>query len=473
MGVRGRSAWMALRVAAVAALCVGSVVAVWRAGAEVVARDRSREEALATLALVDDALGRAGAPILDLVPDWPETETREPQWWAALDRLLQREADTPLAKFPGVGGGYFLPAVDRYLGHAGATAHEGADTRRRSSRSATAGLPARERDLIDDQMTDALEIDSPIDRVVEMMPGAVAVRASPLRVNGRRVAAVWVVVRLDDTGSLGRSVRSYQWASGMALGGLAIALLLSASLGRSIRAHAIERERLQREMRRRERLAALGTMLAGVSHEMRNPLAGIRSAAQLWGRGLMTDAELESELIGEVDRLDVIVGQLLRFSRAETQTLVPGDLNDVLGEAARLCKAAAEGQGVTMDLTLDPALPRAAIDPPALLQVFRNLTTNAIESMPKGGHLRLASRRDPSSGDLEATVSDTGPGLPPEARDHLFEPFFTTKPQGTGLGLAIAREIVLAHRGEIRARDRKAGGAEFVITLPPLESPAR
>ena len=105
--------------------------------------------------------------------------------------------------------------------------------------------------------------------------------------------------------------------------------------------------------------------------------------------------------------------------------------------------------------------------PPALLQVFRNLTSNAIQAMTTGGTLRLSTRRDPNHSRVTAIVADTGAGIPPEVIGHLFEPFFTTKPEGTGLGLAIAREIALAHRGDLRAANRTDGtGAVFTLTLP-------
>jgi signal transduction histidine kinase len=120
---------------------------------------------------------------------------------------------------------------------------------------------------------------------------------------------------------------------------------------------------------------------------------------------------------------------------------------------------------------LDPDLPTVAMAPPALLQVFRNLTANALHAMSKGDTLRLLTRKDPSRHAVLAVVADTGPGLAPEAIGHLFEPFFTTKPEGTGLGLAIAREIALAHRGDLRASNRADGpGAVFTLTLPAAPS---
>ena len=204
-----------------------------------------------------------------------------------------------------------------------------------------------------------------------------------------------------------------------------------------------------------------------MAHEVRNPLAGIRSTVQLWQRGIGPDEESFGDLLSEVDRLDGIVERLLHFSRADAQDLADGDLNAVMAESARLARGPAESQGVTVALELAPDLPPVAMAQPALIQVFRNLTTNALHAMPSGGILRLATRLDPTRRHVEATVADTGPGLNGATLSHLFEPFYTTKPGGTGLGLAIAREIALAHRGELRAANRLDGpGAVFTLILP-------
>jgi two-component system, NtrC family, sensor histidine kinase HydH len=287
-------------------------------------------------------------------------------------------------------------------------------------------------------------------------------------VGERVLGATWVMTRLVDSLFVDRSLQGYRLAAGLALGGIALAFALTAGLARTVRRQAAERDRLQTDLRRSERLAALGKLLAGVAHEVRNPLAGIRSTAQLWQRGIVgLDVESLGGLVHEVDRLEEIVSRLLQFSRADAQDLAPGDLNAVMAEAARLAAGPAEAKSVRVEVELDSTLPPVAMARPALLQVFRNLTTNAVQAMAPGGTLRLMTRQDPSRRAILASVADTGPGLAPEALSHLFEPFFTTKAEGAGLGLAIAREIALAHRGELRAANRAEGtGAVFTLALP-------
>ena len=225
-----------------------------------------------------------------------------------------------------------------------------------------------------------------------------------------------MITRLVDPLFVDRSLQGYRLAAGLALGGIALAFGLTAGLARTVRRQATERDRLQIELRRSERLAALGKLLAGVAHEVRNPLAGIRSTAQLWQRGVIgLDAESLGGLVHEVDRLEEIVSRLLQFSRADAQDLVPGDLNSVVAEAARLASATAATRGIQTQVDLDPDLWPVAMAPPALLQVFRNLTTNAIQAMSKGGTLHLTTRSDPARQAVLAVVADTGPGLAPEA----------------------------------------------------------
>jgi signal transduction histidine kinase len=281
------------------------------------------------------------------------------------------------------------------------------------------------------------------------------------------------MTRLIDPLFLDQSLRGYGLAATLALGGIGLALVLTFGLAAQLRREAAERDRLQAELRRSERLAAMGKLLAGVAHEVRNPLAGIRAIAQLWRRGLGFHEEGFERLIEEVDRLEGIVSRLLHFGRADLQEHTPENLNDVVAESAQLAADQAKESGVEVVLELAEDLPPVPMAASAILQIFRNLTSNAIQMMPDGGRLTLSTRFNRSHRAVEVRVTDTGPGLAPEVRSHLFEPFFTTKPEGTGLGLAIAREIALAHRGDLLAETpRKGPGAVFLLTLP-VEDPNR
>jgi len=468
---------LGIQVGAVAALFVAALVALWATGASVVARERRRSEAKNLLNLAGTNLADRGIQIIARggeFPDFPEEASR-----SRLDRELSTQAVAALADHEGIEGGYFVQRFKNFLGTAALTGKitktvietAGSQSLEPTPAWNETSLPSLEADLIDIQVDAAIrkrQVLFSVEELEERSPVTVAIRTAPLMVDGRCIGATWVITRLVDPLFVDRSLQGYRLAAGLALGGIALAFGLTAGLARTVRRQATERDRLQIELRRSERLAALGKLLAGVAHEVRNPLAGIRSTAQLWQRGVIgLDAESLGGLVHEVDRLEEIVSRLLQFSRADAQDLVPGNLNSVVAEAARLASATAAARGIQTQVDLDPNPRPVAMAPQALLQVFRNLTTNAIQAMSKGGTLHLMTRSDPARQAVLAVVADTGPGLPPEALGHLFEPFFTTKAEGTGLGLAIAREIALAHRGDLFAANRTDGpGAIFTLTLP-------
>jgi two-component system sensor histidine kinase HydH len=453
-----------VQVGAVAVLFVAALATLWSTSAAVVARERRRVSAGVVLTRAGIALAEQGKGLLATAPrEFYELDRGE---WDDLDRRLGEETARTLGPFEGVEGGYFLRDQKKFLGAAFPTEPARPEPKKRDRRG-PGGPPPREADLIEIQADAAIRLNRDLLVVEVVPPSTVAIRTAPVVVDGRAVAATWTMTRLVDPLFLDRSLRGYRLSAGLALGGIALALALTLGLSRTVGRQAVERDRLQVELRRSERLAALGKLLAGVAHEVRNPLAGIRSTVQLWQRGIGPDAESFEDLLSEVDRLDGIVGRLLHFSRADAQDLAPGDLNAVVAESARLARGPAESQGVSVVLDLDPAIPSVAMAPPALVQVVRNLTTNALHAMPDGGVLRLATHLDPTRRFAEVSVADTGPGLDRDTLTHLFEPFYTTKAGGTGLGLAIAREIALAHRGDLRAANRIDGpGAVFTLTLP-------
>jgi signal transduction histidine kinase len=259
-------------------------------------------------------------------------------------------------------------------------------------------------------------------------------------------------------------------------------------------------QRLQRELRLRERLATVGELAAGVAHEIRNPLAGISSAAQV----LLTRFEPRDDrqkfchvIIEQVDRLDHTVTSLLKFARPPEPQLRPGRIEDVIErvlalEAERLAEAR-----VAVERRYAARLPVLYLDPGLLEQVLLNLVINAVQAMPGGGTLALevapATRRSRPgersrgrrSADLEAPrpgapagagtrpvpvvrvrVIDTGQGIPREVLPRLFDPFFTTKASGTGLGLSISQSIVQEHGGTISIASREGRGTTVVVELP-------
>lgn len=461
---------LAIQIGAVVVLFAAALGTLWYTSSAVVEREQRRARANDRLKEASDQLEARGKDALASVRQFPDF--MEVGDWSALDRRLSEEAARIRGRHPGIEGGYYVPSRPEqpYLP---ALPNEPRQNEVREGSRLPVSPPSPPHrnlyDYVDTQVDAAYRKRNELSVVEDIPPYTIAIRTAPVRVNGRVVAATWTMTRLVDPIYIDQSARGYRWFAGLALAGIALSLVLTVRLARTVGRQTAERERLRTELRRSERLAALGKLIAGVAHEVRNPLAGIRGITQLWRRGLGLGNEGFDHLIDEVDRLEGIVSRLLQFSRADAQDLTPGDLNIVAAEAARLAEERAREQEIRVELDLEPDLPPIQMAPPALVQVLRNLTTNALQVMPRGGVLRLASRFDAARGTVAASVADDGPGLSDEVLSHLFEPFFTTKAEGTGLGLAIAREIALAHRGELRAQNRPGGGAVFTLTLPVAE----
>ena len=217
-----------------------------------------------------------------------------------------------------------------------------------------------------------------------------------------------------------------------------------------------------------ERLAAVGELVAGVAHEVNNPLSSISAFAQL----LLHDAALGEEQRESVEvvhaealRAGQVVKDLLAFARRSAPRREPVDLAAIVERVLRLRGYQLASQSVRTEVQLGDAVPPVLGDTRQLQQVVLNLVTNALQAMPDGGTLRVATRA--RGDDVELEVADTGAGIPPEARSHIFEPFFTTKAegQGTGLGLSVSYGIVAAHGGTLALAGTSAAGTRFVVTL--------
>ena len=230
----------------------------------------------------------------------------------------------------------------------------------------------------------------------------------------------------------------------------------------------------ERELRVRlmesDRLAAVGELVAGVAHEVNNPLSSISAFAQLLLRdGDLTPQQRESiEVIrGETMRASQVVKDLLAFARRSEPHRAPLDLNGVVGRTVRMRQYQFSEASVRVESDLAPDLPSVMGDARQLQQVCLNLLTNAVQAMsPGGGVLRVRTYQANDRVRLE--VQDTGPGIPVDARAHIFEPFFTTKKEGegTGLGLSVSYGIVSSHQGTIEVVETGPGGTTFRVTLP-------
>ena len=235
-----------------------------------------------------------------------------------------------------------------------------------------------------------------------------------------------------------------------------------------------------------ERLATLGKLATTVAHEVRNPLGGIRGAAQLLELESESDPETKAYIaviIKEVDRLNRVIEQLLTFGKGRPTDFKLHNLHEIIENGLSICQPDLDQKRIRVEFSRWDDCPPVVVDADGLTQVLLNLFRNAVESMDKGGALTIQTRCDdvsaPADSEQPASenealekktvqirVQDTGPGISPDVVPYLFDPFYTTKQKGTGLGLAISREVIEEHGGTIEVDATLTQGTAFIITLP-------
>jgi two-component system sensor histidine kinase HydH len=254
----------------------------------------------------------------------------------------------------------------------------------------------------------------------------------------------------------------------------------------------VANSRVYSRMKERDRLAALGSMAAGLAHEVKNPLGAIKGAAQLLEEvGAAADDPAAREFVGiileEANRLDRVVGSFLDYARPHAGNPIPLDLNAAVRRTVQILSSQITDGAVDVHQDLTEPLPHTRMDPEKFRQVLMNLMQNAIQAMDGQGKItvatavRRAARGRIAGADgasmarrslveetelVEVSVRDTGPGIAPKVLRNLFIPFFTTKAQGTGLGLAISQAIVQNAGGTIEVHSQPGDGTTFTIVLP-------
>ena len=231
-----------------------------------------------------------------------------------------------------------------------------------------------------------------------------------------------------------------------------------------------ERVNMRQQVARMDRLASLGRMSAGIAHEVRNPLTGVSLLLdELHDRllGKEVDQQLIRRALGEIERLETLVNEMLHFATAPTPKLVYGAIDKVVLDSLFLIRKQCQRQKVKLVEIIENDLPKSMLDGDRLKQVLINLLNNALDAMPDGGELRVtAALRE---GKIAIQIVDTGNGIPADKLPLIFEPFFTSKGHGTGLGLAISYNIISDHGGEIVVESKLGEGTTVLVLLPVLE----
>jgi signal transduction histidine kinase len=221
------------------------------------------------------------------------------------------------------------------------------------------------------------------------------------------------------------------------------------------------------QLKRADRLSAVGRLSAGLAHEIRNPIASIEGAIDILERTSHDLETREEEFLGiikkECARVNRLLSDLLDFGRPRQPQLRTITVAEIIDSVVTLVKPGAERQNVQL-ITAVSSNPTVRVDPAQIEQVILNLILNAIQAMPRGGSVTISSSTDESAANID--VRDEGVGIPPEDFHKIFDPFYTTKERGIGLGLSVADQIVKAHEGKIDLFPNPTGGMTFRVVLP-------
>lgn len=409
----------------------------------------------------------------------------------------------------GVGGGFYSLSGDKLLGNLYPTVEL-------SAKNAVNGdIPDAEHQAVLAIARSAAASRQSSEKVILGQKGLLLISAVPIHSGYSIVGSAWAVKRLSDFPGTNR-FRAYLIIAGLSAAALASVLLtllvirnlqgavrkiesglqtletnLTSSintanepaeiqhivqainrLGMTLKEKMDHEKKIEAQLRHAERLASLGRLVAGVAHEVRNPLATIRLRVQMSRRDAPDQRVKESCSIAleEIERLNGIVNRLLSFARPIQLQLEPIDLRGLVRERIQSFEELALYQQVQLMTNLPNRNCLTLVDKDRMAQVFDNIIQNALEAMAeRGGTLSvtLASyKQDGKSAEVSIEFQDTGKGMNPNVAGHIFDPFFTTKPSGTGLGLSISHELVRAHGGDIRVDSEEGKGTSVRILIP-------
>lgn len=270
-------------------------------------------------------------------------------------------------------------------------------------------------------------------------------------------------IRSDPTFRL----RKRQWIFGY------IASTINAMLG-TIEEENKQRQMLERQLNQKEKLALLGNVVAGVAHEVKTPLAIIKTRIQMWQQEVRKDDQIAAHIspesmqivIDEINRLSNLVKRLLIFSRPIHKNMKQTDLNKLVNEVVNFIDVERNNRSISLECNLNQSIPMIPLDENSIRQVIINILENSIEAITEKGKINLTTNIDTENNKVILEISDSGTGISDEIMNKIFDPFFTSKESGVGLGLAISYQIVKAHNGEIFLSNQPESGAKCTIKLP-------
>ncbi len=421
-----------------------------------------------------------------------------------VDTLLARIAANELGEFRGMEGGCYVAQFDQFMGYSFPTSPEP---------KPAYGPPPRSYHIIRNQVLLSIAQHAPIVEVHTFDPATFPLVTEPLIVRGQDLGGVWARIHIERLMPTVSLVNVLLGTAFIFLLGLVAALVavwrfrthvghirlglqtlhndnafrftntsgvfgyIEHSINEMVEARTLEQQRgaqLEAEVHQQDKLASLGKLVARVAHEVKTPLAIVKTRIQMWERKFrkighknpVVSRESMNLVLLEIDRLSDLVRRLLVFSKPIIHERRPSDVNNLLQHVVALLRTEIDDRRIALKVSFEEHLPRPLIDVKAMEQVLLNILTNALEAMPDRGRLGIATHYADETGEIVIRVQDSGKGIPEEIRGKIFDPFFTTKEHGSGLGLSISYEIVHAHRGKIYFSEPGAEQTTCSITLP-------
>ena len=429
-----------------------------------------------------------------------------------VDTLLARIAARELSQFRGMEGGCYFAQLDQFMGYSFPTSPE--------PRPAY-GPPPRSYHIIRNQVLLSIVQKAPIVEVHTFDPATFPLVTEPLIVRGQVLGGVWARIHIERLMPTVSLVNVLLGTAFIFLLGLVAALIavwrfrahveqlrlgiqtlhsnngfrftntsgvfgyIEHSINEMVEARSLDQQRsaeLEAEVHQQDKLASLGKLVARVAHEVKTPLAIVKTRIQMWERNFrkighknpVVSRESMDLVLQEIDRLSDLVRRLLMFSKPIIHERKPSDVNYLLQHVVALVQTEIVERKIALRVSFEEHLPRPLVDEKAMEQVFLNILTNALEAMPDGGSLGVVTEYFEKSGEIGVSIRDSGKGIPEDIRGKIFDPFFTTKEHGSGLGLSISYEIIHAHRGRISFSEPGAEQTTCLVTLPigaPRENP--
>ncbi len=421
-----------------------------------------------------------------------------------VDSTLKVISERELEVLAGLDGGFYLVFADEFYGYSFPTSPPPVPVY---------GPPPRSYNFIKGQCLESINSNQSIINVHSFDAAVFPLATRPIVLNTSVVGVVWVRIHIENDLPVIKLKRIVNVTALISISGFLFLMLLSAALGGEIRSikqemvtirynssmrlrkrwgvfgyitssinymlDTIEEEVnrrlvLERELNQKEKLASLGNMIAGVAHEVKTPLAIIKTRIQMWQKEISQSSGVSEHIspesmqlvIDETNRLTTLVKRLLIFARPIDKKKKPTDINKLVKEVVSFISMDTDEIKISQGLDLAPDLPLIEVDESSIKEVIINILENSIEAMPEGGLIKIKTYIDSEKNKLTIEVDDQGKGISEDIIDKIFDPFFTSKESGAGLGLSISYQIIKAHNGEITFLNNPGAGIKCIIKLP-------